>query len=103
MVGRAASGGALGQAIVAAMLMAFMAFLLALPLFWMAWDEDACIASGPAGERVTATQSNSMWPPGTECRYATHGETTERFVDAGPWDPLKWPVLVLLAAAPLTL
>jgi hypothetical protein len=94
----------LGLAIVAAMLMLFVAFLLSLAVFWMAWDEDACTTRDPAHEGTRITQSSKVWPPGTECSYVQGGgETTDRFVDAGPWDPLKWPVLALLVMAPLTL
>lgn len=101
MGGRASSGGALGLAIIAAMVMLFCGFLLLLPLS-AAWDEDACITHGPG--RAPASQERSLWPPGTRCGYATsEGGTTEVFVDAGSWEPLKWPVLMLLAGAPLTL
>jgi hypothetical protein len=94
----------LGLAIIAAMLMLFVAFMLSVPLFWTAWDEDACTVWGPAREGTRITQSNSVWPPGTQCGYVQpDGQTTDRFVDAGPWDPLKWPVLALLLGAPLTL
>ncbi|HYU61591.1 MAG TPA: hypothetical protein VEK39_12600 [Solirubrobacterales bacterium] len=103
MAGRARSGGALGLAIVAAMLMLFLAFLLSLPLS-TAWDEDACMTNRPGREQTTITQGHSLWPPGSTCRYVgPHGRPVERFVDAGTWDPLKWPVLALLAGAPLTL
>lgn len=101
MAGRATSGGALGLAIIAAMVMLFCGFLLLLPLS-AAWDEDACIANGPG--RAPASQETSLWPPGTDCSYPhPGGETTQVFVDAGSWDPLKWPALALLAGAPLTL
>jgi hypothetical protein len=91
-------------AIVAAMLMLFIALLLSLPLFWTAWDEDACATGDPAHEGTRITQSNMVWPPGTECSYVQRGGvTTDRFVDAGSWDPLKWPVLGLLVGAPLAL
>lgn len=101
MAGRATSGGALGLAIIAAMVMLFLGFLLLLPLS-AAWDEDACITNGPG--RAPTSQETSLWPPGTHCSYpGPGGETTEVFVDAGSWDPLKWPALALLTGAPLTL
>lgn len=101
MGGRATSGGALGLAIIAAMVMLFLGFLLLLPLS-AAWDEDACITNGPG--RAPASEQTSLWPPGTHCSYPGPGvKTTEVFVDAGSWDALKWPALALLAGAPLTL
>ena len=101
-MGKARKAGTLGLAIIAAMAMLFVAFVLALPLTTTAWNEDACITHGLG--RAPASQERSVWPPGTRCSYrAPGGETTDVFVDAGSWEPLKWPVLVLLAGAPLTL
>ena len=60
--------------------------------------------SRPPRELTTSTQGHSVWPPGTRCGYVgADGTAVERFVDAGRWEPLRWPVLVLLAAAPVTL
>ena len=85
------------------MTMLFAAFVLALPLA-AAWDDGACAAHAPPRELTTSTQSHSVWPPGTRCGYVgADGTAVERFVDAGRWEPLRWPVLVLLAAAPVTL
>lgn len=101
MGGRTTSGGTLGRAIIAAMAMLFVAFLLLLPLS-SAWDENACVTHGHG--RAPVSTKTSLWPPGTSCNYSgSGGETTEVFVDAGPWDALKWPAVVLLAGAPLTL
>ena len=100
-MGKARKAGTLGLAIIAAMTMLFAAFLLALPLT-TAWDDDACVAHGDG--RAPLSQERSVWPPGSRCTYAApDGETTQAFVDPGPWEPLKWPVLLLLAGAPVTL
>jgi hypothetical protein len=88
-------------AILAAMAMLFVAIVLCLPLS-AAWEDDACITHGPG--RAPTSEERSLWPPGTRCAYAVPGsEPKQIFVDAGRWDPLKWPVVALLAGAPLTL